>query len=341
MLKAGICGFGALGHIHADSLCRSEGVDVTAVCDINQTQFSVKAVTLNIDYPADMFGIDSAHIYNDYREMLCKEKLDLLVVALPTDLHADAVIQGLDAGCHVLCEKPMALTVEDCDRMIATRDINNRELMIAQCLRFWPEYEYLLSCIKDCRFGGLKSLFMERIGAYSGCTESWFNQGNRSGGAMVDLHVHDLDWVQMALGRPSGIYAKGHVGKTGAIDDVTSIWDYMDGIYVAMHGSWMYMGNFDMKFTAIFEEASVEYCMSEKKGLKIRRRGSDDDEYIIKDGASGYLQELQYFLGCIRGEHSNLICPAESTRDSIDLVMAEKEAIRQNARIELDRNDDR
>ncbi|MDD3927871.1 MAG: Gfo/Idh/MocA family oxidoreductase [bacterium] len=334
-LKAGICGFGSLGHIHMDSLNRSEAVDVTAVCDIDETQFLAKAVTLNIGYPTDILDFASIHIYSDYHKMLHREKLDLVVVALPTDLHADAVMQALDAGCHVLCEKPMALTIEDCDRMIATRDKNDRELMIGQCLRFWPEYEYLLSCIKDCRFGVLKTLFMERIGSYSNCTESWFNQGKRSGGAMVDLHVHDLDWAQMALGRPSGIYAKGHVGKTGAVDDITSIWDYKDDIYVTIHGSWMYTGRFNMKFTAIFEEASLEYNMREKHGLKIWNSKIDDEEYIELHEANAYLRELQYFMGCARGEYRNLICSAESTRDSIELMTVEKEAIRQNTRIEL------
>lgn len=327
MVRVGICGFGGLGHGHANSVWLLDGVEVTAVCDINPEQLAKKDIAFNIKQEASQFDISTCRIYLDYRDMLAHENLDAMVIALPTDLHADYSIEAMRNGCHVLSEKPMALSVEDCSRMIEARDKHGRQLMIGQCLRFWPEYEYLLACIRDGRFGKLHSLIMERIGSYpSQDPTNWFMDHRRSGGAIIDLHVHDLDWVQMAFGKPKNISAIGVQGKTGGIDDITALLEY-DDTAITIRGSWMCASGFHMGYKAIFEDATVDYSSSSCPTIIVSRVGSANPEVVNVDAESAYLREMRYFIGCVNGDHDNLVCPAESTRESISLVLQEQRII--------------
>jgi predicted dehydrogenase len=333
MIRAGLCGYGGLGHLHANGLSRVKDVQLVAVCDKRPEQLKAKVVETNLGAAKPEFDIAAARTYTDFREMLAAEKLDVLVTALPTDLHAPYAILAMEAGCHVFSEKPMALRVEECDRMIAVRNRTRRQLMIGQCLRFFPAYEALRETVQDGRYGKLLSLSMERIGGYPRwSSENWFMDHRRSGGTILDLHLHDVDWVYYALGKPAAIQAAGRVGDTGGVDDVTSVWEYRNGPLVSFRSSWLYAG-FTMSFRALFEKAVLEMGFAPDPGLFVHEHATGKRTKVELPDVSGYQLELEYFLDCVRGRQTNTKCSAESTRNSIRLVMLEKEAIRQKKRL--------
>jgi predicted dehydrogenase len=335
MLRIGLCGFGGLGHVHANALCGFPDVQIVAVCDLHPEQLTAAEVVTNLPGQPTRFDIRSAATYTDFRQLLKRERPDVIVSALPTDIHADYAILAMKAGCHVFSEKPMALTTAQCDRMIRARDRHRRELMIGQCLRFWPEYEGLLKAVRSGEHGRLLSLSMERIGGYAKwCSDNWFNDHHRSGGAILDLHLHDVDWAFHALGRPASLFAAGRVGTTGGIDDVTSVWNYADGPVVTMRGSWMYKG-FTMNFRALFERGVLEFGIPPNGALrKVEDKGSTE---VPVDGAGqdGYGREMRYFLDCVTGRQTNTRCTAESTRESVKLVYEEHRSIRTGRPVRL------
>ena len=334
-LKAGICGFGGLGHVHANSLSQMSDVEVVAVCDKRPDQLKAAEVKINIDTGKKQFDISASRLYADLRQMLRKEKLDILVTALPTDLHAKAAIMAMNAGVHVFSEKPMALTVKECDRMIAARDRNGRQLMIGQCLRFWPVYDFLLKAIREKTYGKLNSLVMERIGAnVRWSADNWFNDHLRSGGAILDLHLHDADWANHALGWPAGIYAGALVGETGGFDDITAVWDYPDGAMLTMRCSWMYAG-FAMNFRALFEKAAIEYGFPPDPALQAITLADGKREKPPMATAAPYADELKYFVECAQGKHRNETCTAESTRGSVELIHVERKSAEKKKRIAM------
>ena len=126
-------------------------------------------------------------------------------VCLPTDLHAEVTVAALEAGKHVLCEKPMALTVAECDRMVAAAKASGRFLMIAHCIRFWPEYIALKEIVDSGQYGKVTSALFRRISGLPKWSE-WFPNPQRSGGAILDLHIHDVGLYQL----PAGDAATGH-----------------------------------------------------------------------------------------------------------------------------------
>ncbi len=253
-IRVGLIGYGGLGHVHANSFTRLRGARLTAVCDVRRKQLQMSETTTNLGKSGAAFDLRTVRTYTDYRRLLDREELDAVLCVLPTHLHAECSIAALERGLHVFSEKPMALTERDCNRMIAARDRAQRHLMVGQCLRFWPEYEVLLKAVREQPNGPLRSLLLERIGYYSDWSyRDWMNDARLSGGALLDLHLHDVDWALYALGKPRRLTASGLKGRSGGIDDISALWAYPK-CHVTLRGSWMYK-EFFMGFRAFFEDA--------------------------------------------------------------------------------------
>ncbi len=332
-LRAGICGLGGLGRAHASNIVNFPDVELVSVCDIDKAKLEPQEIKTNLDLKLTPFDIRKCRTYTDMAKMLADEKLDILVTALPTDLHAEIAIQAMEAGCHVFSEKPMALSYRESKKMIKAAKKNKRQLMVGQCLRFWPEYMKLLEAVEKKTYGRLLSLTMTRIGGYSSWGGSWFNNHKQSGGAILDLHLHDVDWVWHALGKPTTIFASGLQGKTGGIDDVTAVWEYKD-CNVTIRGSWMYQG-FCMNFQAFFEDAAIDYGISPEMPFRLLSRKNAKGEAIPFQADSAYVQELRYFCDCVKGVHPNTLCTPESTAESIRFVEKELKSIKKGKPVKI------
>ena len=153
VLTVGIIGMG-IGKYHADAVVRTEKAALTWICDLDEELLADMK---------DKFKV--ANTCTDYREMLKDPDLDCVIIGTPDQLHKKMTEEALAAGKHVLCEKPMALSTEQCDEMIAAAEKNGKRLMIGQCLRFHNAYSYLKDCTDNKNFGKLKNLYMYRRSA--------------------------------------------------------------------------------------------------------------------------------------------------------------------------------
>src|SRR5512145_2441470 len=204
MIKIGIVGMGGMGWNHVSQYLKLPGVQVMAMADAAPERLEARE-KVKINLNGEETPVDFSHVarYPGAEELIAEADVDVVDICLPTDLHASCAIQALEAGKHVLCEKPMALTASDADQMIAAAYTAGRQLMIAHCLRFWPEYQFLRQCIADRRYGRLLSLNMWRMGGHpSWAARGWFADPARSGGMALDLHIHDVDFANAVLGRP-------------------------------------------------------------------------------------------------------------------------------------------
>jgi predicted dehydrogenase len=218
----------------------------------------------------------------------------------------------------------MALNVEDADRMIAAAARADRRLMIAQCIRFWPEYVYLREQIERGAFGNLLSLNMWRMGGRPGWSpDNWFLDPELSGGAILDLHIHDVDYVSAVLGVPDGVYATGRQSAAARTHDVLhAIFTYADGPQVHMHAGWSAAQiPFEAGFEAWFDRAFVRYDAGKLQVF------NDPDEVQVVDAdytpGDGYLNEIAYFLDCVEQDVPPAACTPSSTRDSLALIERE------------------
>lgn len=151
MLKIGLVGVGGISGAHIPAWNAMEDTTLTAICDIR---------------PERMEPYLEPHHYTSIDEMLEKEELDILDICLPTYLHVPTAVKAMKKGIHVLSEKPISLKEEDIELAYSTAKENNVCFMIAQVLRFWPEYELIKELYDSGKYGKLLSGYMGRLGSY-------------------------------------------------------------------------------------------------------------------------------------------------------------------------------
>ena len=205
-LRVGLCGLGFMGGAHLAAYAKIRDVELVAVCHASPRRFSGASSGNISGFGGGQVILRKARRHADLGAMLASERLDLVDICTPTFTHAELACRALRAGVHVLCEKPMALSVADCDRMIRASRTSRRFLMVAHCLRWWPEYVYLRNLARSQKFGALKSLHLFR-GSMPTSWAPWMCDERKSGGPLLDLHIHDLDQALWICGRPSAVSA--------------------------------------------------------------------------------------------------------------------------------------
>jgi predicted dehydrogenase len=328
MLKVGLIGVGFMGRGHVASYKRLEEegapVRLDAVCDVDPGRIEGRdTVTGNIGV-GNGVDLSSYARYSDYCEMLRNENLDYVDIALPTFLHAQAAIASMEAGCHVLCEKPMARTTEQCEAMIATSRRTTRTLMTAHCLRFWPAYEYLKEYVDKRTFGDIVSAYFFRGGGTPKWSwQNWLLNKDLSGGCLLDQHVHDVDMVQWLFGMPQAVSANAvNVIAGSGYDAVSTRYFYGDGKVVCAEDDWTINGafGFDMIYRANFKHGSIHF--SKGKVTVYPETGEGFEPKLSPD--DGYYREILYFIDCLRQSRQPEKCLPESTRNTIALAQAEQ-----------------
>ncbi len=331
-LRFGICGLGFMGRGHFARLRQQPQAEVVAVCDRDERRRSGdwRDAVGNLDLGQDARGcVSLAGIaaHGTPAELIADPNVDVVLITLPTALHAEVATAALQAGKHVLCEKPMALRVGACDRMIRAAQAARRTLMVAQCIRFWPQYETIKRCVDEGRIGAVRFMNLRRLGTpptYS--AGNWLLDGRQSGGALLDLHVHDVDFAQYLLGIPDAVFARGTRGPSGGFDHVMATWSYPHGAYVAIEGGWVLAApwTFDMEITVHGERGTLGWALS--RGSEVVLRSGDRAEAIRCDG-DAWRREQEYFIECVQTGQPPAKCNPFSSRTSIALAWLERRAI--------------
>ncbi|MBE7022915.1 MAG: Gfo/Idh/MocA family oxidoreductase [Ruminococcaceae bacterium] len=331
-LKCGIIGFGGLGQIHFSNLINNENVELVAICDVNEEKFT-KATDTNQGKGKE-FDVSSYKLYTDAEKMLNDEKFDLVVVALPTYLHAKYSIMALDKGAHVFCEKPMARTVAECQEMIAAAERNGKQLAIGQCVRFNLRYKILKEACDSGKYGKLLRLELNRYGFPPVWGwENWYMDFEKSGGAALDLHVHDVDFLNYMLGRPNSVQSEA-IHKIAGFDCITSRFFYDNDAIIRVTGDWSMPNCYGFKPT-LFAQFEKAVLVTGDKGVVVYPEDGEMTEIECDATYSGYDAEMKHFIECIIENKPNLIVPAESTMQSIEMVFAEMKSVETNEKVKL------
>lgn len=185
-LKVGIIGCGGIAKgKHLPSLSKLSQVELAAFCDI---------VVSRAEEAAEKYGGPEAKVYEDYRQLLEDQSIDVIHVCTPNDSHADITIAALEAGKHVMCEKPMAKTAEDARRMLEAAKRTGKKLTIGYNNRFRPDSQYLQ---QFCRDGGLGEIYFAKAHALRRrAVPTWgvfLDEEKQGGGPLIDIGTHALD----------------------------------------------------------------------------------------------------------------------------------------------------
>ncbi len=321
MLNVGIVGLGKMGRNHKEVFADTKGATVTALAEADPDRLE--------EVLDEHTGDPEPEGFTDAEEMFDEAGLDAVSVCLPTPLHADICRQALDRDLHVLCEKPMALNSDQCEHMLEAAEDSDGLFMVAHCIRFWPEYVYLKETVESGRLGELHNLLMWRASPPpTWSSDDWLLDDEESGGPILDLHIHDVDFTQFLLGQPDGIYCTGDGPGENSYGTVNAIFSYQDGPTVSLGCDQMLPESFpfEMRYSATFEKGCITFTTSREPGLMEFTEAGQEHPHV-KHG-NGYTEEISYFVECIENNEAPAVCPPDSSAQAVRLVEAEKESIR-------------
>lgn len=330
MINVGVIGIGGMGRLHFSCYGNNPQATVVAIADVDPRKLEGdwEKTGINIDTgKAGRVDLSGIKTYPTASELIADAEIELVDICLPTPLHAPTTIAALRGGKHVFCEKPMAMNGEECQAMAdAARDAG-KQLMIGHCLRYWPQYVKAHELITGGDYGKVLYARFHRSSATPMWSwDDWLRDGERSGGAVLDMHIHDVDTALWWFGQPANINADGYyIGDMPA--GVDAIWRYQDGPLVYLHGIWDSNGGpFRMSFRVVMERGTVVWDSSVSPKVQLYANG-ETTEIEVSDMLA-YQAEINDFVACVaEGRKMERVTPATS-RQSVEAVLTEMSQMR-------------
>lgn len=314
-VKVGIIGSGFEADIHAESFrIMPDEAEVTAVASPTPGHAGILAEKFDIP-----------RVFTDYRKMLDEPDLEMVTITAPNALHAQITIDCARAGKHVVCEKPLCMTLEEADEMIDACRQAGVLLMYAEELFFTPKYVKAKEMADQGAFG--KVYLVKQSEKHFGPHAPWFWDVNRSGGGVfMDMGCHGIAFCHWFLGRPAvksvfcHMATHVHADKTEGEDDVLCILEFENGAVGLVEDSWARRGGMQDRIE-IYGEGGVTYgdlhmgnalpTYSEYGyGYAVEKAPSTKGwSYPVFDELwnYGFPQELHHFARCVRGKETPLV----------------------------------
>ena len=327
MIKIGIIGLGFMGETHVAAYRQLQSVldfKVTAVADTNREKAEKTAKLLD------------AKAYDSHQELIDQADINTADICLPTFLHYEFASKAISKGFNVFVEKPLCLNSKEAYSLTKLAEEKKVFAQVGQCIRFWTEYEYLKSLIDDGVYGKVKHLKLRRLSPRpSWGWNNWLLDEQLSGGAALDLQIHDADYALYLFGQPEKITSfANHTGEK--YSSIVSELKYKD-FTVMTEGSWDYPSSFpfEMSYIAAFEKATVIF--SSLHGLQVCPEGGKSFCPELKKECSaqndaggnisdlgGYYNELYYFIDCINKGVQPVKAPLSAGAEAIELIEKQK-----------------
>lgn len=291
-LRIGVLGAGIVGAEHVRAAAGATSYEVAAVCDIDRVAAEALAVPLGIP------------VYTDHLRMFREAGIDAVIVTVPHALHAPMVVEAARAGLHVLVEKPMATTAEDCTRMIDVCRENGSLLAVAHIVHFDPMVRQTLRLIRSGEFGRPLFITHQRSSHYDpGSRPAWFfDRGLAGGGIVLNVGTHGLDRIQLFGGAPvrrvNGL-VRGRPGMEVETDAIALL-ELSNGVGANLTLTSRGAPYFD-ETSVVLEAATLR--LSWPDGLSLLR-GGGTEQLVAADPeypGSAFRAQLEGFAEAIRG----------------------------------------
>ena len=223
-MRIGIAGTGTMGTIHAAAR-RNASAELVGCASAHPAQSNELA---------KQYGIA---VFANYTELI--NNVDIVDICTPTDQHRAMVIEAAMAGKHVICEKPLALTLKDAGAMIEA--CAAVRLFVGMVVRFFPQYRAARELVTEGRIGQLGVLRLKRV-AYmpNKPLDNWYVDENRSGGLVLDLMIHDFDYARWLGGDIERVFARGSRETNGPVRYIQAILRFKSGAMALVEGGWAY-----------------------------------------------------------------------------------------------------
>lgn len=333
MKKIGIIGCGGMGITHMLSLkalSANYDIAITALADIRESARE-KALAIWPD----------AICYEEGMDLLKKESVDIVLICLPSYLHTQYAVKAMEKHIHVFLEKPVCLSTEDCDLLLQVQKETGAKVLVGQVVRMMDEYQYLKNLVDHNTYGKLRSLTMWRLsGMVDWGFENWFRDMNRSGSVVLDLHIHDVDFIRYLLGEPDSFFVNSRKNSEGMPEQIITGYHFGE-VMVSAEAIWDNPKDFPFEagYRACFENATIIFNSKAENKITVYQKDEGKIIPIIKreyqstDHSAGiniseigpYYTEMKYFLDCLIQNKEISVLPLSEGVGSVRLCLQELE----------------
>jgi predicted dehydrogenase len=334
-LRFGMIGAGSISRAHLPAVAARDDVEVTCLADANEAAAREQAARCGI-----------RTVVTDVAELVAREDVDAVIVGIPTHFHAEAAIEALRAGKHVLCEKPLARTLAECDAIAGAIQESGRVFQVAFVRRFDPEWGTVRELVQAGAIGRPVQWRRIVVGSppqppYGG----WYVQKAFSDGPLTENGSHDFDFARYTFGDAKAVTASiRRFGQTGDIDDMgTVIVDFESGdqmlcqwSYSLPHGASASIGGLDV----IGPDGAIRQPQPEGEGRGVvvvsKANGQEERHAYLAEHTpeNWYAGQMGGFIAAIRGEQPPR-ATIEDGRKAQEIYLAAVESSRSGRRVEL------
>jgi predicted dehydrogenase len=236
------------------------------------------------------------------------EWADAIDICLPTDAHKTTALQVIAGGKHVMCEKPMGLDVAECAEMLEAAAKANVTLMPAQVVRYFPDFRHAHNLVEGGAVGKPLTARTRRGGKAPAGSDGWFQDPDRSGGVLLDLAVHDFDWLRWTLGEVRRVTSRSVrlgrpealVGKPG--DYALTTLEFDSGAIAHVEATWLDPSGFRTTLEVCGDDGMIEF---DSRNIGVIRRHNEENTQVENPVALGddpYYRQGRAFVDTITGK---------------------------------------
>ncbi|MBN1674232.1 MAG: Gfo/Idh/MocA family oxidoreductase [Kiritimatiellae bacterium] len=310
-IRIGIIGCGNISKSHVRGYT-ANGARVVAVTDVNAEAARARAEEL-----------DAARVFDGYKALIESGEVDAVSICSPPVAHEEAAVCALAHGIHVLCEKPLAHTVESGRRMVAAAAGSGALLMTAFRHRFLPAIQTLRSLLSGGCVGKPVFFFNTFCGPGFGMKDRWFSKkAIAGGGTLMDTSSHSVDMFRFLFGEVKAQQAVlcRHQPEIDVEDASVLSLQAQDGTIGTLRASWV-AGDGVAMVEIIGQAGRLVYDYGQADTIRAKTRGAGEWESVPVDKRRGFEEEIAHFLGAIRGEHA-LSCTGQDGLRALEIVQA-------------------
>lgn len=318
MFKIALIGSGFMGQYHAEAYRNIE--DAELVCVFDSDFDSVKKF-------AKKHNCKPMSRFQD----LSKEEIDVIDICIPTPYHKNYIIKSAQFTDKIICEKPLARTLEDGEKILKICEKEKIKLFIGHVVRFFPEYKKAHQIIKDRKLGKVGVVRTSRCSQFPQRKDKWFENLAMSGGVVLDFLIHDFDFLRWCFGDVKRVYGEGLAFKKIKKADYALVtMRFKNGIIAHTEGSWMH-SQFYYGFEIAGEKGMLEYDSrnATSMNLNITNKERGEFSYVSESPVKEdpYTIELRYFIDCIKNNKKSLITPYDAFK-ALEISLSALESIK-------------
>lgn len=308
-MKIGLVGAGFIGCVHLDAYTKIPEAQVVGVADVRFENAVAAAET------------SGSTAYRSYEELVAGEDVDVVDICLPTIFHREVALKAAREGKYVILEKPIARSLEDAEVILEAFSDNPERLFVGHVVRFFPEYARLKNLIDEGALGEVGVIRTSRKSPFLSGWNDWYADWRSSGGPLVDLLIHDFDFLRWSFGEVERVYARNALGRQyGRLDYALVTLRFASGAIAHVEGHWGYPAPFCYAVEVAGSRALVTIDSTRYSPLMVLvadgdgEDGSESPERQV--GKSPYQSELEHFLACARTGQE----PAVSGEDACEAL---------------------